>query len=498
MVVRTLRRHRRALRALGGGVGALLLTNCSRASSPSAAPRAASYRATAADVALADTVAERTFRWFWETTPAETGLVHDRYPKLDFSSVASIGFGLTAYGIGAERGWITRTQAAERTLTTLRYLWQLPQGPAATGVSGFHGFFYHFLNYTDGSRFKTVELSTIDTSLLLMGALFAQSYYDGDGATERTIRAYADSLYRRVEWPWIMPRPPRVSMGWHPEKGFIQADWAGYNEAMLLYVLALGSPTHAIGPEAWTAWTSTYKWRTYRGQPHVNFSPLFGHQYSHAWIDFRGIRDAYMRGRGIDYFENARRATYSQRAYAIANPGGFTGYDSLTWGLTACDGPADTTVTINGRTVRLRTYWARGVSANADMDGDTEERDDGTIAPTAAIGSVAFAPEIVLPTMRTMRERYGRIIFDRYGFRDAFNPSLRDPALRTQQGTVDRELGWVGRDYLGIDQGPILLMLENWRSDFVWSVMRRNVYIVRGLRRAGFAGGWLDTSPLGR
>lgn len=479
--------------ALAAGLG--LIVSCARP--PHGAGPAAASRATVEQRALADTVAERTFRWFWETTDPRTGLVHDRYPKLDFSSVASIGFGLTAYGVGVERGWIAREAGAERTLTTLRFLWQLPQGPAPTGMGGHRGFFYHFLNYTDGSRFRTVELSTIDTSLLLMGALFAQSYFDRDTPTERAIRATADSLYRRVEWPWAQPRPPRVSMGWHPEKGFLAADWIGYNEAMLLYVLALGSPTHPISADAWSTWTSTYRWASYRGYAHVNFTPLFGHQYSHTWIDFRGIADDYMRARGIDYFENARRATYAQRAYAIANPHGFVGYDSLTWGLTACDGPADTTVTIAGRPVRLRTYWARGVSASRDQPDEPEERDDGTIAPTAAIGSVAFAPEIVLPTMVAMRQRYGAHLFDQYGFKDAFNPSLTRP-MRVASGTIDPTLGWVGRDYLGIDQGPILLMLENWRSEFVWRVMQRNPYIVRGLRRAGFRGGWLDRSPLAR
>jgi hypothetical protein len=489
------RRGRSCRRLLvGGAVAGLLVTGCSRPSPVGGALAGAVYRASPGEAALADTVAERTFRWFWETTDARTGLVHDRFPKLDFSSVASIGFGLTAYGIGVERGWISRAQGAERTLATLRFLWQLPQGAAAAGMGGFHGFFYHFLNYSDGSRFKTVELSTIDTSLLLMGALFAQSYFDGPTANEVGIRAYADSLYRRVEWTWAQPRPPRVSMGWHPEKGFIAADWIGYNEAMLLYVLALGSPTHPVGPEAWASWTSTYRWRNYRGYAHVNFSPLFGHQYSHAWIDFRGITDAAMRARGIDYFENARRATYSQRAYAMANPRGFVGYDSLTWGLTACDGPADTVVTIAGRPVQLRSYWARGVSANRDVEDEAEERDDGTIAPTAAIGSVAFAPEIVLPTMVAMRQRYGRHLFGQYGFLDAFNPSLTRP-MPLRMGTIDPTLGWVGRDYLGIDQGPILLMLENWRTGLVWQVMQRNPYIVRGLRRAGFVGGWLDGVP---
>jgi hypothetical protein len=259
---------------------------------------------------------------------------------------------------------------------------------------------------------------------------------------------------------------------------------------MILYVLALGSPTFPVDSAAWTKWTSTYKWAEYRGPVHVNFGPMFGHQYSHIWIDFRGIRDAYMRNRGIDYFQNSRLATYSQRAYAIQNPRRFAGYDSDVWGLTASDGPADTTILHTGQPLRLHSYWARGVASDGDQDG--AERDDGTIAPTAAIGSVVFAPEIVFPAMRTMRERYGDLIFQQYGFLDAFNPTLTSP-MPLRMGRIVPGQGWVARDYLGIDQGPIVLMLENWRSELLWRVMKRNPYIVRGLQRAGFTGGWLDT-----
>jgi hypothetical protein len=252
---------------------------------------------------------------------------------------------------------------------------------------------------------------------------------------------------------------------------------------MFLYVLALGSPTHPVAPEAWTAFTGTYTWADFHGYEHVGFAPLFGHQYSHAWIDFRGIRDAYMREKGIDYFENSRRATYAQRAYAIANPGGWTGYGPDVWGLTACDGPLDTTVVVGGTPRRIHTYWARGAAAG-------EVNDDGTLAPTAAGGSIAFAPEIVVPALKAMHDRYGRTIFGRYGFVDAFNPTYTFPG-RTQHGRVDPELGWYDTDYLGIDQGPILLMIENYRTGLVWEKMRQSPYVGEGLRRAGFTGGWL-------
>ena len=473
---------------------ALALTGCQRMT-PSLQP-ARNFTPTARQLALADTVAERTFRWFWETTDSTTGLAHDRYPQRDFSSIASIGFAMTAYPIGAERGWISRAQSARRTLVTLRYLWALPQGPEASGTGGFNGFFYHFLRYEDGRRYEKIELSTIDTALLLGGVLFAQSYYTANDNTESAIRAVADSLYRRVNWAWSVTRPTKVVMGWNPEIGHYTADWRGYNEAMIIYILGLGSPTYPLADESWAAWSRTNPWTTYRGQEHTNFSPLFGHQYSHVWIDFRGIQDPFIKAHGIDWFENSRRATISQREYAIANPRGFAGYSANVWGLTACDGPADTTVVVNGKPVQLRTYWARGASNDGDPDGS--ERDDGTIAPTAALGSLPFAPEIVFPAMVAMREQYGAVLFDRYGFKDAFNPSITDPRIHVRMGTVDPKLGWVGRDYLGIDQGPIVAMLENYRSELVWKTMRRNPYVVRGLRRAGFTGGWLDSTSLGR
>jgi hypothetical protein len=382
-----------------------------------------------------------------------------------------------------EHGWITRAQAADRTRTTLRFFWTAPQGTGTTNVTGYNGFFYHFLDMGTGYRFQTVELSTIDTSLLLAGILFAQVYFDQPDTAEQEIRALADSIYFRVNWNWAQARPPAVSMGWHPESGFIPADWIGYNEAMILNILALGSPTHAVDSTTWAAWVSGYQWGTYYGQDFVQFAPLFGHEYSHVWIDFRGIKDAYMTGRGIDYFENSKRATLSQRAYAIANPGAWRGYTKDVWGLTACDGPANVTLTLGGRSRQFHTYWARGAAV-----GDV--RDDGTLCPTAVGGAVPFAPDVTLPALLTMRETYGDHLFSTYGLLDAFNPTF-SAAGQQQTGTVDPTFGWFDVDYLGIDQGPILAMVENYRTGFVWSVMRRNPHLVRGLCRAGFTGGWL-------
>jgi hypothetical protein len=456
---------------------------------PVGAPRDAGGDAglDASTVAFLDTLERRTFDFFWETTNPANGLTPDRWPTPSFSSVAAVGFALTAYPVGVQRGYITRADAAERTLATLRFFWRAPQGESATGVTGHHGFFYHFLDMQTGQRYQTVELSTIDTALLLAGALFAQSWFDRDDAAETEIRALADSIYRRVEWPWVQVRVQAISMGWHPERGYITADWRGYNEAMLLLVLALGSPTHPVGPEVWDGYTSTYQWGTFHGYEHVGFGPLFGHQYSHVWIDFRGIQDEYMRGRGIDYFENSRRATLAQREYAIANPMGWTDYGPDVWGLTASDGPVGAMLPVNGEERRFWTYMARAASF-------TEVRDDGTIVPTAAGGSIPFAPEVTIPALMAMRERYGEHLFQQYGFLDAFNPTFRFTDVALQHGRVVPDVGWFDGDYLGIDQGPILLMLEKHRSELVWETMKRNPYIVTGLCRAGFTGGWIEGS----
>ena len=426
----------------------------------------------------------RTFRFFWETTDHERGLVLDRYPSDSPSSVAAIGFGLTAYGVGVERGWVSRVDAAERVRRTLQFLDEAPQGPEAN-ATGHRGFFFHFLTMEEGRRWRRCELSSIDTCLLMGGVLFCGEYFDRAHPLEAEIRTLADRLYRRVEWNWMQPHSPLICMAWHPERGFGKAEYKGYNEAMLLYLLALGSPTHPIAPEAWKAYTETYDWRSFHGAPHVNFGPLFGHQYSHVWVDFRGIRDAYMREKGIDYFENSRRATLSQRGYAIANPLQWRGYHAHQWGFTACDGPADETLTFAGESRRFHTYFARGVRA-------TETRDDGTLSPTAPGGSVPFAPEITIPTLQAMRRTYGDRLYGEYGFLDSFNPSFTFTAAKVSRGDVDADSGWVNGDYLGIDQGPIVLMIENYRSGLVWKTMRKSVSLQRGLRAAGFEGGWLD------
>ncbi|HEY5972125.1 MAG TPA: glucoamylase family protein [Pseudoxanthomonas sp.] len=431
-------------------------------------------------------IERRTFQFFWDTTNEVNGLTPDRFPSRPFASIASVGFALTAYPIGIENNWVSRTQAVDRTLLTLKFFHDLPQGPQRSGKGGYKGFYYHFLDMQQGARYdRWVELSSVDTTLLMMGVLFAQSYYDRDDPREKEIRELADVLYKRVDWTWLQQNKPLVSMGWYPESGFIPHDWEGYNEAMMLYVLALGSPTHPVSPDAWEVWTRSYGevWGVYQDQEFLAFGPLFGHQYSHVWIDFRGLQDDYMRERGMDYFENSRRAAYAQREYAIANPMKWKDYGENIWGLTASDGPQRTQQEYRGEQREFRGYSARGA-------GLSDSFDDGTIAPTAVVASLPFAPEIVIPATVEMHERYGEYLYSSYGFLDSFNRSF-DYDIPLKTGRLVAEEGWVSSDYIGIDQGPILAMIANYRNDFVWNVMKKNPHIRLGLERAGFKGGWL-------
>jgi hypothetical protein len=423
-----------------------------------------------------DTLQERTLRYFLETAPP-SGLAYDRYPSPSPSSIGAVGFALTCYPIAAERGLITREQAASRVNSTLSFLLGLPQSEGSTGVSGYRGFFYHFIDVRDGTRVWNCELSTIDTGLMLMGALFCQSYFDRSDSLELSVRRLADTLYRRADWNWATDNSPGISHSWKPETGFNRSRWRGYDESAFLIMLALGSPTHPVRDGMWDYWLEPCIWARYYDQSFISFAPLFGHQYSQCWIDFRGVQDAYMRERGIDYFENSRRATLTHRAYAMENPGRWKGYADSLWGLSACDGPGDTVLTIDGRKHTFQGYSARGTSFDW-------VNDDGTIAPTAAGGSVVFAPEICVPALKAMRTKHARGLWRPYGFADAFNPTFVTPATGPE--------GWFDRDYLGIDQGPIAIMIENLRNGFVWNVMKRNPYITRGLRRAGFTGGWLE------
>lgn len=402
--------------------------------------------------ALLDSVQEASFRFFWNEVNPANGLIRDRTQPWSPASIASMGFGLSAICVGVDHGWIARAEGRDRVLATLQNLWTMPQSSAASGVIGYKGLYYHFLDMTTSTRTWDCELSTIDTALLFAGIIDCKQFFDAADPGEEQIRALADSIYYRADWNFMRNFNPGILMGWKPGTGFSGfGQWIGYNEAMILYILALGSPTFPVPASAWNAWTSGYVWSTYYGQSYVIFPPLFGHQYSHCWIDFRDIHDAYMDNRGITYFENSRRATYAARSYCTANPFGHIGYSDLVWGLTACDGPEPF------------GYRARG--------GPPAQNDDGTIAPTAAAASIAFAPEIVIPTLEAFYNGFGSLLWGPYGFRDAFNLNY----------------AWWDTDYIGIDQGPIVLMIENYRTGRVWERFMANEDVQRGLQRAGFS-----------
>jgi hypothetical protein len=411
-----------------------------------------------------------TFDYFLKETNPENGLVPDSTRQGSPCSIAPTGFALAAYPVGVERGFITRDDAIRRTLTSLRFFSNSPQGPEPD-ATGYKGFYYHFLDMKTGRRALDCELSTIDSTFVIAGALTAAEYFSRDTEDEREIRNLAETIYRRVDWQWAQNGKDTVTHGWTPEHGFIEYRWEGYNEALILYVLGLASPTHPLQKQSYTAWTSTYEWRSLYGYEYLYAGSLFIHQLSHMWIDFRDIQDEYMRDIGIDYFENSRRATYIQQQYAIHNPRDFKGYGEFIWGLTASDGPGPAIEKIDGRVLQFYDYINRGIPNGPD---------DGTLAPWAVIASLPFAPEIVLPSIRYFDETFPEMT-SKYGFKCSFNPTFSAASGK----------GWISKGYYGLDQGPIVLMIENYRSEFVWRLMRSCPYIVTGLHRAGFSGGWL-------
>jgi len=424
------------------------------------------YPLTNADELMLDSVQHSTFLFFMREHHPEWGIVKDRSAEWSPASIAATGFGLPAFAIGAERKWITRDEAAQITLNILEFFFNSVQS-ADTNVTGYKGFYYHFLKLGTGTRAWNCELSSVDTGLLMMGIIFARQYYNLDNEVEKKIRDLSSSLLDRIDWNFMeMPDTGiyanTISMGWDPEKGLHHMGWSGYNEALFLYVLAAGSGM-GNAEKGYRTWLSSYKWQTpYEGLSHVAFPPLFGHQFSQCFIDFRGLADEYMKEKGIDYFENSRRTTYVQRRYAVDNPYGWVGYDSLCWGITACDGPGDK---YNFDDRQFLGYAGRGTSGP-----DYNYFDDGTIAPYASLSSLPFAPEIVFPAIRAISERYGDRLWGKYGFYDAFNPTA----------------GWFDNDFLGIDQGPMLLMIENFRTGFVWNCVMKDPLISKGLNKLGF------------
>ena len=421
--------------------------------------------------AVLDTIQLTAFNFFWNEANPDNGLIRDRArvdgstPSYIPSSIASVGFGLSAICIGVDHGWVSRADASARVLTTLKTFWKGPQG-IGDGYSGLYGLYYHMLDMSTATRTWSSELSTIDTGLLLAGIIDAKQYFDGSDPAEVSIRAYADSIYYRMNWDLMRNFHDGILLGYMPGHGFAYdagggnivpyPEWVGYCEASIMYIMAMGSPTYPVDYRGWAKWTSGYQWHTEYGYQYVVFPPLFGHQYSQCWIDFRGIQDTFMRAHGIDYFENSRRATLAQRAYCAANPGGFVGYSDSLWGITASDVP--------GSLHSGNTYMARGAPPAQD--------DDGTITPTAPISSIAFAPDSVISFIRNLWNNYRSQVWTKYGFRDAFNLSTSAP--------------WYDTDVIGIDQGPIIIMIENYRTGRVWNRFMKNADVQRGLQAAGF------------
>lgn len=423
------------------------------------------------DAELLDRAQQLAFGYFEAATDPASGLVLDSTQPDSPCSITGVGMALAAYPVAVARGWMTRAQAVAVTLRTLRFLAEADMS-GTPQASGYRGFYFHFLDMRTGQRAWKSELSSIDTSFLVAGVMAAAAFFDRDTSHESEIRASAKLLEERVEWDWMRNGHEAICHGWKPERGFLRYHWRGYCEGLLMMMLALGSARHPVPASTWDAWLQGYRWRRIYGHEHLAAGPLFIHQYSHMWIDLRGIQDAPMRERGIDYFENSRRATLVQREYAIRNPKQFRHYCQDCWGLTACDGPGPRQVVVDGRRRRLLGYAARGAPFGPD---------DGTVAAWASVASLPFAPDVVMPTMRHiahMMRQHRHYLPDR-----SFNPTWHDG---------NGPPGWVSPWRFALNSGPVILMIENHRSGLPWTLMKRSATIRRGLARADFRGGWLS------
>ncbi len=407
---------------------------------PASTARAYLQRAhlTTADEKLLEEIEQRAFRFFWEQSDPKTGLTKDRNladsaedPR-DIASIAANGFGLTMLAIAHQREWIQTAAVTERVRDTLRFF--------ADKAQQQHGFFYHFMHMKTGERAFNSEISTIDTSLLLCGVLTCRAYF---GSGDREIRRLATKIYERVDWPWFLNGGDMLSMGWKPESGFLPARWNHYCELMMIYLLGLGSPTHPLPAKTWDAWTRPVM--EYDGLKYISGrDPLFVHQYSHAWFDFRLKSDRY-----ANYFENSIIATRAHRLFCLSLAGQFPDYTEGLWGISASDS--------------AHGYVAWG---GPPPTGPI----DGSVVPCAAGGSVVFLPEDTLRVLHTMRDKYAEHAWRRYGLVDAFNPLTN----------------WYDTDVLGIDLGIMALMAENVRTNFVWDTFMIDADAQRGMDRAGF------------
>jgi hypothetical protein len=423
-----------------------------------------------ADDELLNEIERAAFDYFRQAVNPANGLVADTTRDGSPCSIAVVGFALSVYPVAVERGWMPRIEALELTLAALRFFRDSDQSGSPT-ATGYKGFYYHFLDMHSGARVWRSELSMIDTALLMAGVLTAREYFGAETALEAELREIADQLYRRVDWRWSQNEGTTITQGWKPESGFLRYGWEGYSEGILLYVLAMGSPTHPLAGDAYDAWTVTYQWENLYDIDFLYAGPLFIHQFSHAWVDLRGIQDPFMREKRSDYFENSRRALMVQREYAVRNPGGFAGYDENCWGLTACDGPSADLPHVIANHRPLFGYSARGVPYGPD---------DGTLAGWAPLASLPFAPDIALASAREMHRRYPGMRPDQR-YASSFNPGLVG---------ADGKF-WVSAGHFGLDQGIVTMMIENHRTELIWRLMRNCRYMVAGLRHAGFKGGWL-------
>ena len=405
----------------------------------------------ASDDAFLGYVEQQTFNYFWNEANPANGLISLRSDQPNTAAIGAVGFGLSAICAGIDHGWITRDQGRARVLAALTTLYNGPQGSGASGYTGYHGWFYHQLNINTGLRNGTIELSSSDTAILLSGVIDVGIYFnDPINVDQATIRTLSSNIFNRVDFQFMLKTNDNtVYQQWTPEMGFTNVSgYKGYNQVAYLYIYGLGAPTNPLPAASWAAWVSGFNWKTYYGYSYAYKAQLFGYQYSHCWIDFLGIPDAYMQGMGSDYFQNSRRATLAQQAYAIDNPPGYPNYGSNEWGYTSCSGPD-----------------------GYDTLGAPGGTDNGTIAPTAAAGSMPFAPEVCLPTIRHMYDTYTNLLWTTEGFRDSFNVASNN---------------FFNTATLAIDEGPIILMIENYRTGSVWQRMLSSPIIQRGLQRAGF------------
>jgi hypothetical protein len=433
-----------------------------------------------ADAQMLDTLQRSAFDYFVNWTQARNGMVADTSRVGAPASIAVVGFALSTYPVAVEHGWMARDIAVQRCLTTLRFFSASDQS-GAEASTGCHGFYFHFLDVQTGLRAWQSELSSIDTALLIIGMLTAAAYFTAATPAETELRCLANALYERVDWNWAEHDDDAVALGWKPECGFLNYGWQGYNEALVLYALGMGSTTHPLTAASFEAWTLTYQWENLYGIDFLVAGPLFVHEFSHAWLDLRGIRDHFMREKQSDYFENSRRAVQVQRQYAIRNPRGFAGYGQDCWGLSAGDGPSVEPRRVAGRQQTFYGYAARGVPWGPD---------DGTISSPSMVASLVFAPDIALPALRLMWDRAGagkRRCVQASGFNDTAGAAVADGT----EGNEGAGASWISEGEFGLDQGMIVLMIENFRSGLLWRLTRSIPCLRAGLTRAGFSGGWL-------